>query len=103
MHSTFQKYYFISVGGLARLIMEQNSTFKHLYRSRNNRVFAGIFGGFGVYWNIDPVVLRILWVLVTIFTGFFPGIIAYIVGIFVIPEQPLTESSETVNESATAI
>ena len=69
--------------------METTGPFKHLYRSRTDRVFAGIFGGLGEYWNIDPVILRVLWVLVTIFTGFVPGVVTYIIAIFVIPEAPL--------------
>lgn len=60
---------------------------KRLYRSRTNRVFAGICGGVGEYAGIDPTVLRLLWLLVVIFTGFFPGALAYIVAVLVIPEQ----------------
>lgn len=60
---------------------------KHLYRSRTNRVFAGICGGLGEYFDIDPTVLRLLWLLVVVFTGIFPGVLAYIIAIFVIPEH----------------
>ncbi len=59
---------------------------KRLYRSKTNRIFAGICGGLGEYLNIDPVVLRLIWVLVVIFTGVFPGVVAYIIAIFIIPE-----------------
>jgi phage shock protein C len=62
---------------------------KHLYRSSTNKALAGICGGLGEYWDIDPVVLRLLWVLVTVFTGFAPGIIAYILAAFVIPVKPV--------------
>lgn len=61
---------------------------KRLYRSDTNRIFAGICGGFGEYLNIDPVVLRIVWLLVVIFTGLVPGVVAYIIAIFLIPEHP---------------
>lgn len=60
---------------------------KRLYRSDKNKVFAGILGGLGEYLNVDPVILRILWVFITVFTGFFPGIIVYIVAIFIIPKK----------------
>lgn len=56
-----------------------------LYRSNTNRVFAGICGGLGEYANVDPVIFRLGWLLITIFTGVIPGIIAYILAIFVIP------------------
>lgn len=60
---------------------------KRLYRSKTNRVFAGICGGLGEYMNVDPVVLRLIWVLVVIFTGIFPGVIAYLITIFIVPER----------------
>jgi len=67
--------------------MENNQTQKRLYRSKTNRVFAGICGGLGEYWNIDPTIIRLLWVLLVIFTGLVPGVIAYILAIFIIPES----------------
>ena len=60
---------------------------KRLYRSKKNRVFAGICGGVGEYFDIDPVLVRLIWVLVVIFTGLFPGFIAYIIAIFIVPEK----------------
>lgn len=58
---------------------------KKLYRSSENRVFAGVCGGIGEYVDVDPVILRVLWVVVTIFTGIMPGLVAYILAIFIIP------------------
>ena len=60
---------------------------KKIYRSKKNKVFAGIFGGVGEYFNVDPALIRLIWVLVVIFTGFFPGVLAYIIAIFIIPEK----------------
>lgn len=60
---------------------------KRLYRSETNKVFAGIFGGMGEYFNIDPVILRVFWVFVTIFTGFFPGLFVYLIAIFIISKK----------------
>lgn len=61
---------------------------KRLYKSEKNRVFGGVIGGVGEYFNIDPVILRVIWVIMVAFTGFVPGIIAYLVANFVIPERP---------------
>jgi len=58
---------------------------KKLYKSNKNKIFTGIIGGVGEYFNIDPVLLRISWVLATAFTGFVPGIIAYFISILVVP------------------
>ena len=60
---------------------------KRLYRSKKNKVFAGICGGVGEYFNVDPALIRLIWVLVVIFTGFFPGVLAYIIAIFIVPEK----------------
>lgn len=60
---------------------------KNLYRSMKNRIFAGICGGVGEYIGVDPTVVRLVWLLVVIFTGFFPGVIAYIIAIYIVPER----------------
>jgi phage shock protein PspC (stress-responsive transcriptional regulator) len=62
---------------------------KRLYRSRTNKVFAGICGGIGEYLNVDPVLIRVIAVMITIFGG--SGIIAYIVGLVLIPLGPESE------------
>lgn len=61
---------------------------KRLYKSNDNKVFFGVIGGIGEYFDIDPVILRIIWVVIVIFTAFVPGIIAYIIAIFVVPNRP---------------
>lgn len=48
---------------------------------------AGVCGGLGEYFGIDPVVLRLIWVLVVIFTGVVPGVLAYIIALFIIPRD----------------
>jgi phage shock protein PspC (stress-responsive transcriptional regulator) len=59
---------------------------RKLYRSQTNRMIAGVCGGIAEYFNIDPALVRILWIPFTVFGGW--GFIAYIVGIFVIPLNP---------------
>lgn len=58
---------------------------KRLYRSKTNRVIAGVCGGIGEYFNIDPVLIRILWVLFALAGG--SGVFAYIICWIIIPEE----------------
>jgi phage shock protein C len=51
-------------------------------------VFAGILGGIGEYLNVDPVAIRVLYIVFTALTGFVPLIIAYLIMLFIIPEPP---------------
>jgi len=60
---------------------------KRVYRSKDNKVWAGIIGGLGEYFKIDPVILRIIFVLLVIVTGVFPGIIAYLIALLLIPKK----------------
>jgi len=60
---------------------------KKIYRSRTQKIIAGVCGGVAEYFNIDVTLVRLVWVLVTL-PGFFPGIILYIVAAVIIPESP---------------
>jgi len=60
---------------------------KKLYRSKTNRMWAGVCGGIGEYFDIDPTVVRIGWLVVMILTGLVPMVLAYIIGILLIPER----------------
>jgi phage shock protein C len=59
---------------------------KRLFRSKDNRVFFGVCGGLGEYFDVDPTIIRIIFVILAVWGGI--GVIAYIIGIFVIPENP---------------
>ncbi len=61
---------------------------KKLYRSKHDKVFLGICGGLGEYFDIDPVVIRLFWLLAVIFSGIAPGLIAYIFAALLIPKHP---------------
>lgn len=61
---------------------------KKLYKSDFDQVITGVIGGIGEYFNIDPTVLRIAFVVLVLITGIFPGIIAYIIAYFIVPEKP---------------
>ncbi|MBU0572279.1 PspC domain-containing protein [Patescibacteria group bacterium] len=60
---------------------------KKLYRSKDNKILAGIIGGLGEYFDIDPTVLRLGWLLVFVFTGIFPVLLAYIIAILIVPNK----------------
>jgi phage shock protein C len=62
---------------------------KRLYRSRRNRMIAGICGGMGEYFNIDPTVIRILAVIFLLVFNIMT-VIAYLVLAIVIPLEPST-------------
>ncbi len=59
---------------------------QRLYRSQTNKVFAGVCGGLAEYFDVDPVVIRVLFVLMVLFGG--TGIVLYIAAIFIVPKKP---------------
>lgn len=59
---------------------------KKFYRSSNDKIIAGVCGGLGEYFNIDPSIIRIFWLLFSI-SGSGSGILAYILCAIVIPEK----------------
>jgi len=63
---------------------------KKLYRSRSERMIAGVCGGMGKYLNLDATVIRLLFVLFIHLTGVVPGLILYLILMFVVPEEPLS-------------
>ncbi len=56
---------------------------KRLYKSRNDRMIAGVCGGIGEYFDIDPTLIRILWVTLLFMAG--GGLVAYLIAWIVIP------------------
>lgn len=61
---------------------------KKLYRSRENRMIAGVAGGLGEYFGVDPTIARLLIVL-SFLLGFFPSALAYVVAWAVVPDEPV--------------
>ncbi len=59
---------------------------RRLYRNQTNKVIAGVCGGLGEYLNIDVTVVRLVWILLTLFGG--TGVIAYILAYLIIPAKP---------------
>ncbi len=58
---------------------------KRLYRSEKNKMVAGICGGLGEMFNIDPTLVRLAFVFLCLATALFPILIAYIIGWIIIP------------------
>ncbi|MGQ9668182.1 MAG: PspC domain-containing protein, partial [Anaerolineae bacterium] len=59
-----------------------------LYRSRSNRMIAGVCGGLGEYFHIDPTLIRLVWAIGTLST-MGSGILAYILAAVILPEEPV--------------
>ncbi len=60
---------------------------KGLQRSRHHRVIAGVCGGLADWLGWDPTLVRVLFVLVSVLSAAFPGILAYIVLWVLMPER----------------
>ena len=60
---------------------------KKLRRNRHNRMISGICSGLADFLHIDPTLVRIITAIIVIITGFFPGLFAYIIGTWIIPEK----------------
>lgn len=61
---------------------------KHLYRSKTNKVFSGVIGGLGEYFEVDPVILRLAFVFLMLATAILPGVIAYFAAVLIVPPRP---------------
>lgn len=59
---------------------------RKLYRSKNNRMIAGVCGGLGDYFNIDPTLVRLLFVLIGLTVG--GGVLIYLLLWLILPEEP---------------
>ncbi len=62
------------------------SAARRLYKSRRNRMLDGVCGGIAEYFEVDPTIVRILWVLITLAGG--SGIFLYIAAIIIMPVNP---------------
>ena len=75
-----------------------------LYRSRDDRMLAGVAGGLAEMWGADPALIRIIWALLVIFTGGV-ALLVYIVMAVVIPEEdqawPIASTAAPTGTSAT--
>lgn len=73
---------------------------RKIYRSRENKLVAGVLGGFGEYFEVDPTIMRLGYLLILILTAVIPGILLYIIAALIIPEAPLITPSTPVADDA---
>jgi phage shock protein C len=62
---------------------------KRLLRSRSDRKIGGVCAGLADYLDLDVSLVRILWFFITLACGIFPGVVAYVLGWIIIPEERL--------------
>lgn len=59
-----------------------------LQRSRGNRMIAGVCGGLAEWLGWDPTIVRVLYVLVSVLSAAFPGILVYLLLWIIMPKAP---------------
>jgi len=69
---------------------------KKLYKSEKDKVLCGVCGGIGEYLNIDPVIIRLIWVFISLCWG--AGILLYIIACFIIPKKPTSDDKNNHND-----
>ena len=68
---------------------------KKIMRSRKDKMIGGVCSGIAEYFNIDPVLARVLWIFITMFSGIILGVIVYIILLIIIPEEEVFNKSGT--------
>lgn len=68
-----------------------SSEIRRLYRSRKERMLGGVCGGLGVYFSIDPTLVRVLFVALALASG--AGLLAYLLLLVIVPIEPLSPPS----------
>jgi phage shock protein C len=61
---------------------------KRLYRSTEDKMIAGVCGGIAEYFSVDPVIIRIVFVILLL-PGWLPGFIPYIIMWIIVPQKPV--------------
>jgi phage shock protein C len=65
---------------------------KPLRRSPDNKMIAGVIGGFAEYFDRDPTLMRVLFFLISVLSAAFPGIVVYLILWLLIPMRRLDEA-----------
>ncbi|QQR73472.1 MAG: PspC domain-containing protein [Holophagales bacterium] len=67
-----------------------STTPRPLRRSRNHRMIAGVIGGLAAFFGLDPTTLRVVYVIGSILSAAFPGILVYLLLWLVMPlDEPV--------------
>lgn len=64
---------------------------KKLTKSQTNKTICGVCGGIAEYLDIDPTIIRVIYLLLSFFSAAFPGLLLYIILALVIPNKADTE------------
>lgn len=70
---------------------------RRMYKSRSNRIVAGVCGGVAEFFEIDPMIIRLLWIL-SIFLGG-AGLALYVVAMFIMPTNPSEAASASLSNA----
>lgn len=69
-----------------RIVIKMSNDYRKLTRSRENRMICGVCGGLGEYLNIDPTIVRIIWIFCAL-AGCGTGALVYLIAAVIIPED----------------
>ena len=65
-----------------------------LRRSKSNKMIAGVIGGLARYFGFDPTLARVLYVILSVVSVAFPGLVVYIILWIIMPEEGEVPRSE---------
>jgi phage shock protein C len=68
---------------ILRMAQMENSTSKRLVRVRKDRKIAGVCTGFAAYFNVDPVLVRVIWIALSLVGG--SGVLLYLIAWMIMP------------------
>ncbi len=60
---------------------------KTLYRSESNKMIAGVCAGIADYFDVDPTLVRAGWILLSVLSAGFPGLLVYLILMVVMPRN----------------
>jgi phage shock protein C len=60
---------------------------RKLFRSKKEKIVAGVLAGIARYYQVDATLVRIIFIVLLSFSGFLPGILAYVIAAIVIPAR----------------
>jgi phage shock protein C len=61
---------------------------RKLYRTRDNKMIAGVLSGLSDYLNVDASIMRLGYAALTLLTGIIPGMVLYVLMVIIIPPEP---------------
>ena len=61
---------------------------KKLYKSNSDKKLDGVCAGIGKYFGIDPTLVRLIWAIVSLFSGGITGLLVYLICALVLPREP---------------